>query len=102
MVMAYSEHCGWTIKSFPDTASREPGIDIVAERETDTLAIEVKGFPGRGYADPRRKDEKKRASPAQHAGQGLVRAGGHGSNADAIPHAAGPVSDRAARFPEVP
>jgi hypothetical protein len=63
MVMVHLENRGWTIKSFANTASREPGIDIVAERGTDTLAIEVKGFPGRGYADPRRKGEKKRAQP---------------------------------------
>jgi hypothetical protein len=67
MVMTHLEHRGWTIKSFADTASREPGIDIVAERGTDLLAIEVKGFPGRSYADPRRKDEKKRARPSTQA-----------------------------------
>lgn len=50
-----------------DTASRERGIDIVAEREAGTLAIEVKGFPSRGFADPRRVNEKKKAHPSAQA-----------------------------------
>jgi hypothetical protein len=50
-----------------DTASRERGIDIVAEWEAGTLAIEVKGFPSRGFADPRRVNEKKKAHPSAQA-----------------------------------
>lgn len=65
--MAHLQHDGWVITSFADTASREPRIDIVATRNADTLAIEVKGFPGRNYADPRRQGEKKRAQPSTQA-----------------------------------
>lgn len=67
MVVAYLVRHGWQIISVADTARRERGIDVVAARESDTLAIEVKGFPGRGFADPRRRDEKKRAHPSGQA-----------------------------------
>ena len=67
MAVDYLVRDGWQILPVADTARRERGIDIVAAREADTLAIEVKGFPGRGYADPRRRDEKKRANPSGQA-----------------------------------
>ena len=37
------------ITSFADTANWEAGIDVVATRGADTLAIEVKGSLSRGY-----------------------------------------------------
>ena len=45
MVVAHLLREGWQIVSQADTASRQRGIDIVAARETEELAIEVKGFP---------------------------------------------------------
>jgi hypothetical protein len=35
------------------------GIDVLATRTGRTLAVEVKGFPGRRYAGPRRAEEVK-------------------------------------------
>jgi Holliday junction resolvase-like predicted endonuclease len=67
MVVAHLVREGWQIVSEADTASRQRGIDIVAVRETEELAIEVKGFPGRGFADPRRAYEQKRARPSTQA-----------------------------------
>ena len=67
MVVAHLVREGWQIVSEADTASRQRGIDIVAVRETEELAIEVKGFPGRGFADPRRANEQKRARPSTQA-----------------------------------
>jgi hypothetical protein len=67
MVVDYLIRGGWQIISIADTVRRERGIDVVAARGTDTLAIEVKGFPSRGFADPRRYDEKKRAHPSGQA-----------------------------------
>jgi hypothetical protein len=58
---------GWQIVRSADTARRERGIDIEATRGTETVAIEVKGFPGRNYADPRRAAEKKRTQPSTQA-----------------------------------
>jgi hypothetical protein len=58
---------GWQIVRSADTVRRERGIDIEATRGTQTAAIEVKGFPGRNYADPRRAGEKKRTQPSTQA-----------------------------------
>jgi hypothetical protein len=60
---------GWDIRGVADTASRSPGIDVLAERNGQTLAVEVKGFPSRHYADPRRADEAKPTNPATQARQ---------------------------------
>ena len=58
---------GWQIVRVADTASRERGIDVLAERDGRILAIEVKGFPGRAYADPRRAGQLKTALPTAQA-----------------------------------
>jgi hypothetical protein len=58
---------GWHIVRSSDTATRERGIDVEATRESTTVAIEVKGFPSRGYADPRRAAEQKRTQPSTQA-----------------------------------
>lgn len=69
---------GWHVVSAADTDSRERGIDIVAERESVTVGIEVKGYPGRGYADPSRARETKATHPSTQAGhwfaQGILAA----------------------------
>jgi Holliday junction resolvase-like predicted endonuclease len=59
---------GWRILREANTASREHGIDVIAEFDGITYGIEVKGFPSRGYADPRRAAETKRTSPSTQAG----------------------------------
>lgn len=58
---------GWQIQRVADTASKEQGIDILAARDGHVLAVEVKGFPGTAYADPRRSGETKKAAPATQA-----------------------------------
>ncbi|TML22106.1 MAG: hypothetical protein E6G35_16360 [Actinobacteria bacterium] len=58
---------GWRIHRVADTASREQGIDVLASRGTRTLAIEVKGFPSRSYADPRKAEQVKPTNPAVQA-----------------------------------
>ncbi|MFB9800744.1 hypothetical protein, partial [Streptomonospora salina] len=58
---------GWTIHRVADTGTRERGIDVLAGRADRTLAVEVKGYPGRAYADPRRADEPKATAPATQA-----------------------------------
>ncbi len=66
---AYLLKEGWTIPRQADTASKEPGDDLVATRDGATMVVEVKGYPSDGYADPRRSGEVKRASStgqAQH------------------------------------
>jgi hypothetical protein len=49
---------GWRILSVKNTASREGGIDVIADRDGQTMGAEVKGCPTVGYADPKRADEK--------------------------------------------
>ena len=58
---------GWSIVRVANTASRERGIDIVANKGSRTLAIEVKGWPGTAYADPRRAHETKPTAPSLQA-----------------------------------
>jgi len=59
---------GWRILSVANTATNERGIDVIAARNGQTVGIEVKGFPSRGYADPARANEVKRTSPSTQAG----------------------------------
>lgn len=66
-VISFLVRTGWQITSAADTARREHGIDIVAMRQGHTVAIEVKGFPSRQYADPSRAGEEKRTQPSTQA-----------------------------------
>lgn len=59
---------GWRILSVANTATRERGIDVIAALDGQTVGVEVKGFPSRGYADPARAGEVKRTSPSTQAG----------------------------------
>ena len=52
--MSFLSDLGWHIVSTADTASKERGVSVVAERAGETLGIEVNGFPSRGYTDPAR------------------------------------------------
>jgi hypothetical protein len=58
---------GWYVQSVADTASRQAGVDIMANRPGQTVAIEVKGYPSRHYADPARAGQVKPTQPATQA-----------------------------------
>jgi len=66
-VVAALAAAGWAISSVANTATKEHGIDVIAEREGQTIGVEVKGFPGLGYADPARADQRKRTRPSSQA-----------------------------------
>ncbi len=66
-VVAALTAAGWAIRSVANTATKEHGIDVIAEREGQTIGVEVKGFPGLGYADPARSDQRKRTRPSSQA-----------------------------------
>lgn len=66
-VVRHLTHSGWTIVRPANAATKERGIDIVATRGERTVAVEVKGYPGRGYADPARAGETKPTSPSTQA-----------------------------------
>lgn len=59
---------GWRILSVANTATKEHGIDVIATLEDLIVGVEVKGYPGRGYADPARAGELKPTSPSTQAG----------------------------------
>lgn len=50
-----------------DTLSKSRGIDISATRNSDTLLIEVKGYPSNRYADGNRQGQSKRTKPTLQA-----------------------------------
>lgn len=60
---------GWHIVSKADTASKQRGIDLHAERHGVQLLVEAKGYPSKGYRDPARAHEIKpttQSNQAQH------------------------------------
>lgn len=58
---------GWTVLAVADTGAKQRGDDIRARKGDRTLVVEVKGYPSRAYADPRRADETKVAHPSAQA-----------------------------------
>jgi hypothetical protein len=49
-IVEHLQREGWTIEREADTASHEPGIDVLASKDGRRLAVEVKGFPSARYA----------------------------------------------------
>lgn len=58
---------GWTIVSTANTATREHGVDVVAERDGTRLGVEVKGYPSRFYVAGLRKGLLKPTPPNEQA-----------------------------------
>ncbi|MGI8796793.1 MAG: hypothetical protein ACR2IR_09490 [Acidimicrobiia bacterium] len=73
-VASHLETEGWAITFIADTASRQRGVDVLAEKDGRVLAVEVKGFPSKAYADPRRAGEQKRTSPSTQANHWFAQA----------------------------
>lgn len=71
---AYLLARGWTIPREADTASKEPGDDLVATRDGVAMVVEVKGYPSDAYADPKRAGETKRTSPTNQADHWFAQA----------------------------
>ncbi len=65
---------GWVIDAVADTATKAPGVDVLAHKDTRTLGAEVKGFPSSGYEDPSRAGERKRSSPNSQARNWFAKA----------------------------
>ena len=66
-MVRFLKEAGWSIVSTSDTAARAQGEDIVATRDGRRLVVEVKGYPSKGYRDPRRAGEVKRTNPTLQA-----------------------------------
>ena len=60
---------GWRLLRVADTASREHGVDVEAERSGERLLAEVKGYPGTAYARGDRKGMPKSTRAAAQARQ---------------------------------
>jgi hypothetical protein len=58
---------GWSIVRVADTAGREQGVDIVAERDEQRLLAEVKGWPSTTYAHGERVGQPKPTRPSTQA-----------------------------------
>lgn len=66
-VVTYLAREGWQIISVTDTARRQRGTDIVAERDGTRLLVEVKGWPSTKYARGERMGQLKPTPPAMQA-----------------------------------
>jgi len=64
----------WNVTRAADTASRERGIDIIANRHGTDLLVEVKGYPSETYTSGARRGEKKATSQPLHARQSFSHA----------------------------
>ena len=58
---------GWTIVRTANTASREHGVDVIAEREGTRLGVEVKGYPSRYYVTGPKRGLVKPTRPKDQA-----------------------------------
>ena len=66
-VLSHLARRGWSIISVADTARREPGIGVVAEKDGRRLLLEVKGWPGTTYARGVRAGQPKPTQPTLQA-----------------------------------
>jgi hypothetical protein len=66
-VTRYLVDQGWTIDSVADTATGEPGSDIVAHRTTEVLVVEAKGYPSKTYENGPRAGQPKPTNPTTQA-----------------------------------
>jgi hypothetical protein len=66
-VATYLAASGWSIIRVADTAQRERGVDIIAERDGQRLLVEVKGWPGTTYSRERAGQPKLTAPTLQAA-----------------------------------
>jgi MarR family len=58
---------GWRIIAVADTARRQQGADIIAERDGTRLLVEVKGWPSTTYARGDRAGQPKPTQPTLQA-----------------------------------
>ena len=58
---------GWIIVRTAKTATREHGVDVVAERDGQRLGVEVKGYPSRFYVTGPNRGQVKTSTPKDQA-----------------------------------
>lgn len=67
-LLPYLEGEGWKIVRVANTATKERGVDLEGTMDGRKLLVEVKGYPLKGYSDPRRVDEVKPTAQTLQAG----------------------------------
>lgn len=73
-VVVWLKRSGWTILAVADTAKRQRGVDILARRGRELLAVEVKGRPTTYYARGEKAGQEKPTQPATQARQWYAHA----------------------------
>jgi len=71
---AYLHSNGWLVTAMADTATKAQGVDVLAQKGVRNLGAEVKGWPSRSYADPRRGAATKPTQPSTQAGHWFSQA----------------------------
>jgi len=66
-VATYLAATGWSIIRVADTAQRERGVDIIADRDGRRLLVEVKGWPSSTYARGEHAGQPKPTQPGLQA-----------------------------------
>lgn len=66
---AHLHRDGWDVREAADTASKAPGIDLLATKGHRWLAIEVKGFPSTTYDHGPNRGQPKPTQPSNQARQ---------------------------------
>jgi MarR family len=66
-VATYLATSGWSIIRVADTAQRERGADIIAEKDGQRLIVEAKGWPGTTYSRGERAGQPKPTAPTLQA-----------------------------------
>lgn len=74
MLVEHLEANGWTITRTANTESGEHGIDVIAERDQEILAIEVKGYPSLWHVRGPLKGQRKASSPNNQASKWFAHA----------------------------
>lgn len=58
---------GWNLLEESTTSTREPGPDLLMEKNSEKLRIEIKGWPSKNYIKGTNKGQKKKTNPATQA-----------------------------------
>lgn len=79
-VVSHLTGTSWHVIAVADTARREPGADIIAERDGSRLLVEVKGWPSTTHARAQRAGQAKPTLQAAHRfAEGLTTLIRHGA-----------------------
>lgn len=74
MLIEWLQSDGWTVTRAADTESGEHGIDVIAERGSEVLAVEVKGYPSRWRVRGPLRGERKAGHPNNQASKWFAHA----------------------------